>query len=169
MTEDKSDMICFAWDSEIEDIPAPTFELMPEGDYEFTVTDFERGFWNGSDKSKVPPCKQATYELTFLFRNAQGEECVQKLSYRLRLDQSVAVKIGNFFNGIGLHTSGDGMKTPPWDRAVGCRGIAKITCYTSPKNGKEYSQVDDVYTKENAPLVWKNDPVRPASNDDIPF
>lgn len=168
MMEDKSEMMSFDWDDEIEEKPQPKFELMPDGDYLFTVTGFERSMWNGSEKSKVPPCKQAEYELTFEFKNEKNEPCVQKLTLRLRLHTSVSFQIFNFFNGIGLHKSGDGMKKFPWEKAIGKTGIAKVSHYLNKNNGKTYNQIDEVYTKENAPTVFKNDPVAPEDTD-IPF
>ena len=44
------------WDDQIEK-DGPEFVLLPEGDYDFTVIDFERGRHGGSDK--LPPCHKA--------------------------------------------------------------------------------------------------------------
>ncbi|MDT2173231.1 hypothetical protein P7H02_20090, partial [Paenibacillus larvae] len=48
------------WDDTIEK-DGGEFVLLPEGDYNFTVTKFERGRFAGS--AKMPACNQAKLEL----------------------------------------------------------------------------------------------------------
>ena len=47
------------WDAYIE--KESEFVLLPEGDYEFTVKSFEKGWFDGS--AKVEPCNKAILEL----------------------------------------------------------------------------------------------------------
>ena len=54
MYEDKGTAL--GWDDEINN--EESFELLPEGDYTFKVTKFERGRFDGSDK--LPACNKAT-------------------------------------------------------------------------------------------------------------
>ena len=44
------------WDDVIEN-DSPEFVILPDGDYDFEVVDFERGRHNGSEK--LPPCNKA--------------------------------------------------------------------------------------------------------------
>ena len=46
----------FGWDDEIKN-DGPDFVLLPEGDYLFTVTAFERARYEGG--AKLPPCSMA--------------------------------------------------------------------------------------------------------------
>ena len=48
------------WDDAIEN-DGQEFIILPEGDYNFTVTDFERGRFPGS--AKMSPCNKATLTL----------------------------------------------------------------------------------------------------------
>ena len=49
----------FGWDDEIEN--DNEFQILPDGDYNFTVTGFERGRHQGS--AKLPPCNKAIITL----------------------------------------------------------------------------------------------------------
>lgn len=55
------------WDDVIEN-DGQEFIVLPEGDYTFTVSNFERGRFPGS--AKIPPCNKAT--LTLNIDNDQG-------------------------------------------------------------------------------------------------
>ena len=44
------------WNDVIEN-DSPEFVILPDGDYNFEVVDFERGRHNGSEK--LPPCNKA--------------------------------------------------------------------------------------------------------------
>ena len=49
------------WDDTIEN-DGQEFVVLPEGDYTFTVTNFERGRFPGS--TKIPPCNKATLTIS---------------------------------------------------------------------------------------------------------
>lgn len=55
------------WDDTIEN-DGQEFVILPEGDYTFTVTNFERGRFPGS--AKIPPCNKAA--LTISIDNDTG-------------------------------------------------------------------------------------------------
>lgn len=48
------------WDDEIEK-DGPEFTMLPEGDYDFTVTGFDRERHPGS--AKLPPCNKAVVHI----------------------------------------------------------------------------------------------------------
>jgi len=52
--------MCMDWDDEIQN-DGQEFVILPEGDYNFTVTDFERGRFPGS--AKIPACNKASLTL----------------------------------------------------------------------------------------------------------
>lgn len=116
-------MSAFGWDEEVETVDS-SFTLLPDGEYEFVVKDFERGRHKGSPK--IPPCDMAVYTLHMLNPGGLSAD----LSYKLQLDDSVRWKITQFFKGIGLIDEGveEGTKVRfPWDNAVGCKGRAQVS------------------------------------------
>ena len=59
----------FDWDDEIE--VDDSFELLPDGDYTFTVVNVERGRFDGSEK--MPACNMATVSF-----KVQGKDAAVK-------------------------------------------------------------------------------------------
>lgn len=68
----------FGWDDEIKN-DGPDFVLLPEGDYLFTVTGFERARYEGG--AKLPPCSMA--KLTI--RVHGGDKGETSVTHRLYL------------------------------------------------------------------------------------
>lgn len=64
------------WDSAIES-DGSQFIVLPEGDYAFTVTGFERGRYPGS--AKLPPCNKASLTLTVELPDGQTATCKEDL------------------------------------------------------------------------------------------
>ena len=151
----------FGWDDEVVE---QTFELMPEGDYHFTVTGMQRGWYEPKRPGKISACNQADIELSFSWLNAAGQRRNNKLTYSLKLTQSLAFLIWQFFEGVGLHTHGDGMTRFPWDKIVGCKGIAKVP-QREGSTGRRFNSGDSVYTPDKAPTVCADD----NTQADIPF
>ena len=61
--------VALNWDDEIKNTEYK-FELMPEGDYRFTVTAFTRGWYEPRrPDAKLPPCPQAELEMTINWTN----------------------------------------------------------------------------------------------------
>ena len=127
-------MSAFGWDAEVETVDS-SFTLLPEGEYEFVVKDFERGRTKGT--AKMPACDQAVYTLHML--NPGGLSA--NLRHYLPLDDSMRWKITQFFKGIGLIDGNlpEGTKVRfPWDNAVGCKGRAEVGVRTwTGDDGKE--------------------------------
>ena len=48
--------VAMGWDDEFEE--GSEFLLLPEGDYNFTITQFERAYFNGSDKLPASRCSR---------------------------------------------------------------------------------------------------------------
>ncbi len=117
------------WDDEIVNDEGGFF-LLEEGDYEFTVTAFERGRFPGS--AKLPPCNKA--ELTLTVDSPQGAASVR---YDLILYSSLEWKLSEFFRAIGQKKHGEPLR-PRWNELVGSRGRGhfKPRAYTK-KDGTE--------------------------------
>jgi hypothetical protein len=121
----------YGWDDIIE--KDSNFVILPEGDYDFTVTKFERGRFNGS--AKMPACNQAKVELTI--RSDQGEVII---IHTLLLHTKTEGLLSNFFAGIGQKRKGEKLKMN-WQTVVGSRGRLKlyIDKYKKDNDSPEYT------------------------------
>ncbi|MBQ6123063.1 MAG: hypothetical protein IJI59_15165 [Clostridia bacterium] len=135
------------------------FVTLPEGDYTFTVTNFERAHFPGS--AKLPPCNKAS--LTLTIDNDLG---IATARIDLILARSLEWKISSFFSSIGQKKQGETLKMD-WDRVVGARGKAhfKPRKYTD-RYGNE-REANDVER-----FIPCDDPgglVEAAADDDLPW
>ena len=64
------------WDSAIES-DGSQFIVLPEGDYDFIVTGFERGRYPGS--AKIPACNKASLTLTVELPDGKTQAAVLKV------------------------------------------------------------------------------------------
>ena len=87
------------WDDTSEN-DSLEFVVLPEGDYTFTVTNFERGRFPGS--AKIPPCNKAT--LTISIDNDKGAATAR---FDLILYRTLEWKIASFFRCIGQKKHGE--------------------------------------------------------------
>ena len=133
------------WDSEIEK-DSPGFILLPTGDYDFEVVDFERSRHNGSNK--LPPCPKATVHLKISGKDADGNEGSTTIKYNLFLHEKTEGMLCAFFTGIGQRKHGEKIKMN-WGKVVGSTGRAKIG--TRTYEGKEYNEVKKIYDPEENP------------------
>ena len=125
------------WDDEIIDPGEPEFILLTPGIYDFTVTGFERGHFDGSEK--MDACSMA--KLTLRCSNGVQETTVFT---NLFLSSAVAFKLSKFAKSIGDMPVGSttGQKFHvDWNNIIGKRGKCRIK--TRVYNGKDYNEVDD--------------------------
>jgi hypothetical protein len=109
---------CLDWDDSIEN-DGQEFVTLPEGDYDFTITNFERGRFPGG--GKLPACNKAT--LTLRVENKEGTASIRT---DLFLHKSVEWKLSAFFRSVGLKKHGEMLRRMPWDKVVGAKGRAHI-------------------------------------------
>src|SRR5690348_1466807 len=86
------------WDSEIQN-DSPEFVVLPEGDYDFEVQDFERARHAGSDK--LPPCNKAVVHIKI-----EGPEGVSIIRHNLFLHTITEGMLCAFFTAIGQRKKG---------------------------------------------------------------
>ena len=122
------------WDDVIQD-DGQEFVVLPEGDYTFTVTNFERGRFPGS--AKIPACNKATISI-----NIDNDKGVANARFDLILYRTLEWKIASFFRCIGKKKHGEKV-VMDWNKVVGARGKAHIKPRTYTKDGEE-RQVNDV-------------------------
>ena len=94
------------------------YELLPEGDYDFEVTSFERGRHNGSDK--LPPCNKAVISLYLKSPQAAGT-----IKHNLFLHTRTQGLLSAFFVGIGQKKKGEDFQMN-WNAVIGSKGRCKI-------------------------------------------
>ena len=105
------------WDSAIEK-DSPEYILLPEGDYDFTVTKFERGRHNGSEK--LPPCNKAIIHL--LIETPQGNAVIQ---HQLFLHSKTEGMLSAFFTAIGQKKKAEKI-TMNWNAVTGAKGRCRV-------------------------------------------
>lgn len=132
------------WDDEIIDPGEPEFVLLTPGIYDFTITGFERGHFDGSEK--MDACSMA--KLTLKCTNGVQETTVFT---NLFLSSTVAFKLSKFAKSIGDMPAGDskGQKFHvDWNNIIGKSGKCRIK--TRVYNGKDYNEVDDFIVPDPA-------------------
>ena len=107
------------------------FRVLPEGEYDFTVSGFDRGRFPGS--AKIPPCNKAVLTI-----NADGVD----VKADLILFKTLEWKLAAFFRCIGQKKHGEKL-VMNWDKVVGSKGRARIGIRKYEKNGQTY-EINDV-------------------------
>lgn len=141
------------WDDKIEE---SSFETLPDGDYAFTVTGFERGWWEPKNaESKIPACNQAEIELSINWKNEKGILRTNKLVYKLKLVRNLQYLIYQFFESVGLRKKGDGTTKMPWDQIIGTSGVCQIGHHETSQ-GNIFNDVNKCYVPGSVPTVINN-------------
>lgn len=117
----------FGWDDEIEK-DGSDFILLPEGDYDFEVVNFERARHTGSDK--LPPCNKAVVHIKI-----QGNEGEITLKHNLFLHSKTEGILCAFFTSIGQRQKGEKLKMN-WQTVPGSKGRCKIGVKKYKSEGK---------------------------------
>ena len=152
------------WDDAIEN-DGQEFIILPEGDYNFTVTDFERGRFPGS--AKMSPCNTATLTL-----QVKTEDGIASIRTDLILNRVVEFRISAFFRCIGQKKHGERL-VMDWNKVVGSRGRAhfKPRTYTDRDgNERQANDVDRFYDYDEKNFPAEDDWMEITGDaDDLPF
>ena len=169
--ENNQNMIMDWNDAIVED--GQEFITLEEGDYNFTVTAFERGRFPGS--TKIPACNKAT--ITVAVDTPEGRASVR---VDLILYRTLEWRISAFFRCIGQKKHGERL-VMDWNKVVGSRGRAHFKPRTYTNSYGEEKTANDVdrfidydpqfFTGANAvSAAPKNDGfVELGPDDDLPF
>lgn len=133
----------FDWDDKIEDDGnSQDWVLLPAGEYEFTVEELEKSWFDGSDN--LPPCNMAV--LTLKVKHPDGT--TNRVWDRLFLVKKMEWKLSSFFRSIGVKQHGSSV-TMDWNAVEGATGRCKIVIdtYNGSKSNKVKSYLDPVATK----------------------
>lgn len=109
-----SELQTLDWDSVIDQDGAP-FVLLDEGDYNFTIQEFKRAIFPGSQK--IQQCPKAELVLNI--------ENITTVKTDLILAPQLMWKLAAFARSIGVKKHGEACKIP-WDSIVGYSGRCKI-------------------------------------------
>ena len=127
------------WDDEIE--KDSSFILLPEGDYDFVIDNFERARFGGSDK--ITACNKAIVYIkvkgTDIETGRVGETTIK---HQLLLHSKLEGMLCEFFTGIGHRKRGEKLKMN-WNMVPGSTGRAKIGI--KEYNGKKYNEIKKFY------------------------
>ena len=133
------------WEDEIS--RESDFILLPEGDYNFRVTGYERARHEGSEK--LPPCKKAI--VTLEIDSPEGKVYIK---HNLFLHTKCEGLLSAFFIGIGQKKHGEPLKMD-FNNSIGATGRCKIgiRSWTNKNNGEpmQSNEVKKFYEPKAAP------------------
>ncbi|MFR8334769.1 MAG: hypothetical protein ACLU9S_22420 [Oscillospiraceae bacterium] len=135
MSEYINDAHEIGWDDEISN-DGGQYIVLEEGDYNFTVSAFERARFLGS--AKIPACNKAV--LTLAVDTPGGTASVKD---DLLLWSSLEWKISEFFRAIGQKKHGEKLR-PQWGAVVGSKGRGRFKPREYDKKDGSKSKVNDV-------------------------
>lgn len=136
------------------------FTTVPEGDYHFTVEDYELDY---SSSDKMPENTQVIrVHMSIPFIN-DGVKDSASVTLNLNVYSKALFAIRQFFESIGLMPEKGRAKMPNLDLMKGKSGICHILQGVSSR-GNEYNQVEKCYPPSKAPGVCKNDDAWNAKN-----
>ncbi len=127
------DVKVFDFDDEIEN-DSTDRNILPAGEYKFTVAKFARERYQGSQK--LPPCNMAVLDLE-LDGGAAGKGFV--FGHNLYLTSKTEGFLCAFFRSIGLRKKGEKLKMD-WPKVTGLSGTAKVI--VEHYNGNDYNKID---------------------------
>ena len=152
------------WDDVIEN-DGQEYILLPEGDYNYRVTSFERGQFPGGPK--IPPCPKARLTLSVDTDQGTATARVDLLLYR-----TVEWKMAAFFRSIGQKKHGE-KTVMNWSKVLGARGRAHFKPSSSKDDQKR--QFNDVayfidYDEKMGGFPGAANPPKPfETNGSTPF
>lgn len=149
---DNKDML-MDWNDSIE-ADGQGYILLPEGDYNFTVTNFERGRFPGGPK--VPACNKATITV-----QVDTKDGIATVKFDLLLFRSLEWRISDFFRCIGQKKHGEKL-TMDWNKVIGSKGRAHFKQRSYTNNQGEEKFTNDI----SRFLDYKEEFFVP---DDLPF
>lgn len=124
------------WNSEIEE----TYLDLPDGTYEYKVTELERGHYEPKPTSKIKePCPQV--KVIVEVQDPNGSDQKAKLNSLLLLHTRTKGLLCNFFRSVGLMKKGEPLKMD-WN-VIGKTGKLVLT-----HNEKGYMQIDKFLPQE---------------------
>lgn len=107
----------FNWDDTIQN-DGGGFQVLPEGEYDFTVEKMERAWFSGSDKMGACPKAVLSIKVT-------GPAGATTVNHNFFLHSKAEGFLHAFFTAIGVGKPGEPLKME-WNRVPGARGRCKL-------------------------------------------
>jgi hypothetical protein len=123
------------WNDSIEN-DGQEFVLLPEGDYNFVVTNFERGRFPGG--AKVPACNKASITV-----QVNAPEGVSIIKFDLLLYRTLEWRVSAFFRSIGQKKHGEKL-TMDWNKVIGSQSRAHFKQRTYVNQSGDEKTVNDL-------------------------
>ena len=141
------------WDCGIAaDVKTGSVETPPVGDYNFTVTNFEKTISKSGNKMA---------KLT-LALDVNGQVYLRDVY--LVLTSSALWKLAQFFECVGLKKKGVDLPQIPWGKVLGSEGRCHLI--HEEYNGSQVGRVDQFLER---PLSASKAKAAPIDDDDMPF
>ena len=166
MADNMANNVAMDWNDTIEN-DGQEFIILPEGDYNFVVSAFERGRFPGS--AKMQACNKASLTL-----QVETEEGIASVRTDLILNRLVEWRISAFFRCIGRKKHGERL-VMDWNNLIGAKGRAhfKPRKYTDKEgNEKQANDVDRFYDYDEKNFLATDSTGFggiPVSPSEIPF
>lgn len=151
------------WNDTIEN-DGQEFVLLPDGEYNFTVTNFERGRFPGGPK--IPACNKAVITV-----QVKTDDGIATVRFDLFLYKTVEWRLSAFFRCIGQKKSGEKV-VMNWNNVIGSKGRAYFKQRTYINNFGEEKTVNDLANfidYDPRFFAEDNDQTSDSSGDDLPF
>ncbi|MBQ9348864.1 MAG: hypothetical protein IJT94_16250 [Oscillibacter sp.] len=158
----QTDDIALGWDDTINGDDANGYEPLPEGDYYFTVKNFTRGRYEGSEK--LPPCNKAvlTLALTSAWTPTQEKPAAAgETTANLLIVKSLRWKLSQFFIAIGYLKPGE-EKAMNWNIVPGSTGTCTVSIREWTGNDGKKHKGNEV-TRFYDPEKFSVPPASPAA------
>lgn len=140
------------WDDEISN--ESEFVVLPAGDYDFEIMNFERSRSKGSES--IPASNMAIIDVKI----TDGKQSATVKDY-LVLHSKLEWKLSQFFRAIGQKKQGESVRMN-WSKVIGSKGRCKVTVekYRNDKGEeKESNKIAKYYDYTASPSVqsggWK--------------
>lgn len=130
-----------------------TFEVLPDGDYHFSVKSHEVGY---SQSDKMPPNTQQIVCYLEVPYMKDGELKVAEVRNNLNVYKKALFAIRQFAEAIGMVPE-KGRANLDLTQMDGLEGICALTTIESKKSGNEFNSVQTFYPPSKAPAVTAND------------
>ena len=137
------------WDDEIVK-DEPEFVLLEEGDYNFTVSHFERARHEPKPGGKIPACNKAI--VYFDVQGNDGETLQLKVDYLMW--GTMEWKLGELFAGLGMKKKGEKLKLN-WTAIPGKTGRCHVVQKPGKEAGKVFNNISKIYPKDEAPASYQ--------------
>ena len=142
-----------ALDFEDEITKENEFELIPDGDYNFTVLSYERGQYEPKEGAKMCACPTVSVTLGLRITNSDGNTEQRETRHNLFLNTKQEGKISEFFEGIGLKKKGEPFKMA-WNQIVGKTGKLRMGSRPGTNPDTKYNDIKKFYMKDPSAKGW---------------